>query len=245
MIKRLVKKASVVALAGGLLIGVNSPTLAEEIASYESEVNVEFEENTDITNPMDPTNPDSTSPVIPQPDPNVPNQVIGEGTAGPLSIDYASHFNFGIIKKSGNGKTYEAKPITIESADGTTKEVAPYVQVTDNRGTNSGWTLSVLQEAQLVNTATDHELTGAQITIEQGTITGTTNTDGLNSEQVTLTPGEAMTIFEAENGSNGGTFVNSFGDADNVGVSLNLVSGTEIEDGAYQATINWILEDIP
>src|SRR5699024_8533037 len=89
----------------GMILGTSSITLAEEKAAYESKTNVEFEENTEVTKPVDPTNPDPTNPVQPQPDPDVPGEEIEDGTQGPLSIDYASHVNFGKIKKTGNAAT--------------------------------------------------------------------------------------------------------------------------------------------
>lgn len=73
------------------LVGTSTVFAADETASYETNGVIAFEADTDPTNPVDPTDP--TSPVEPvdPTDPNGPNP----GTNGPLSIDFASSFQFG------------------------------------------------------------------------------------------------------------------------------------------------------
>lgn len=68
---------------------------AEEPKEYRSNGLVEFIPNVDPTEPVDPENPDPEKPVKPidPTDPEGPNP----GTQGPLSIDYASSFDFGKI----------------------------------------------------------------------------------------------------------------------------------------------------
>lgn len=244
------EKVTKIALAGvigvGTLFGSSAFVSAEVVNNYDTKANVEFEENKDITPPVDPEDPDPTNPVDPEVDPEVPGQEIEPGTQGPLSIDYASHFNFGKIKKSGNAATYKASPISIILPDTTKKDVAPYVQITDNRGSHAGWTLNVKQAEQLANVDTDSELDGAQITLTEGVVTGTAATDGIEGVAVTLNPtGEATPVFGAAEGSKGGTFTNSFGTAEEVGVELAIEAGTKIDDGLYQANIEWTLEDTP
>ena len=53
---------------------------------------------------------------------------------------------------------------TVKAKDGN-KEVPNFVQVTDNRGTNAGWKLSVTQNDQF-KTADGKELTGATLTLK-------------------------------------------------------------------------------
>lgn len=49
------------------------------------------------------------------------------------------------------------------------KEGPNYVQVTDNRGTEAGWSLKVKQEGQFKSTS-GKELTGAAITFKNGNV---------------------------------------------------------------------------
>lgn len=245
------KKVTKIALAGiigvGTMVGSSSLVSAAVVKDYETQANVEFVENLNPTLPVDPENPDPTNPVEPEVDPEVPGQEIDPGTNGPLSIDYASHFNFGKIKKSGNAATYKANPISIILPDTTKKDVAPYVQITDNRGSHAGWTLNVKQAEQLENVDTYNKLEGAKITLTEGVVTGTADLDGIEGVAVELNPtGEATPVFGTADGSVGGTFTNSFGTSkDDIGVELAIVAGTKIDDGLYQSNIEWTLEDTP
>ncbi|MCV5434162.1 WxL domain-containing protein, partial [Escherichia coli] len=83
--------------------GLSAPVSAAE---YETNGVVEFTPNTDITKPVNPDNPDPNKPVVPvdptkiDPETN-PDGTPNPGTAGPLSIDYASSLDFGKNKISG------------------------------------------------------------------------------------------------------------------------------------------------
>ena len=237
------KKVTKIALAGvigvGTLVGSSSLASAETAAEYTSKAKVMFEANEDITEPVDPDNPDPTDPVKPT-DPDV-----DEGTTGPLSIDYVSNFDFGTQKTSGNAATYTAKPVEITLNNGDEVMRAPYAQVTDNRGTNAGWTLQVAQPKQLSNQEGE-ELDGAQITIGEGTVTGTpADKNGVAGEAVELSE-DSQTVFTAADGAKGGTWVNSFGTADDVNVELSIPAGTKIDqDTEYTADLDWTLTDAP
>ena len=97
---------------------------------------VKFITDTDITNPVDPLDPEK--PVTPV-DPVDPEKPVDPGTAGPLSIDFASPLYFGEQQISTVDKVYtaDAQPLS----DSTTRP--NYVQVTDKRGGEQGWTLQV------------------------------------------------------------------------------------------------------
>ncbi|WP_242278973.1 WxL domain-containing protein, partial [Bacillus cereus group sp. BfR-BA-01313] len=144
-------------LVTGLGIGAQG-AFAEEVGSYNSKVNIEFAPSNEPNKPVDPENPggDPTGPNGPVVDD--PNQ---EGTQGPLSIDFASTLKFGNQKITSQDATYYAEPQKFE--DGSDRP--NYVQVTDNRGTESGWTLQVKQNAQLTS-ENKHELDGATITVK-------------------------------------------------------------------------------
>lgn len=235
------KKVTKIALAGvigvGTLVGSSSLASAETAAEYTSKAKVMFEANEDPTKPVDPDTPDPTKPVDPKDE-------VEPGTPGPLSIDYVSNFDFGTQKTSGNAATYTAKPVEIKLSNGEEVMRAPYAQVTDNRGTNAGWTLQVAQPAQLSNGS--EELEGAQITIGEGNVTGTpTVKDGVAGKEVVLSE-DSQSVFTAEAGAKGGTWVNSFGTAEEVNVELSIPAGTKIDqDTEYTTNLNWTLTDAP
>ncbi|MDR0318106.1 MAG: WxL domain-containing protein, partial [Lactococcus lactis] len=110
---------------------------------YQTQGQIGFYAGTDVTPPVNPNIPDPNRPVFPQnPDGSLPNP----GTQGPLSIDFASSLDFGINPISNKDEIYFAKA---QSYTESTTETPNYVQVTDNRGTLMGWTLSVTEKGQL------------------------------------------------------------------------------------------------
>ena len=129
-------------------------------------------------NPVDPTDPDGPNP----------------GTNGPLSIDYASSLDFGSIKSRIKNETYYARAQTYLNDDGTAAmlKTANYVQVTDNRGNNAGWRLTVKQNGQFKNENTlNQELTGSVIKLTEpavksnalGDCTGSNGDDHIRCER--------------------------------------------------------------
>ena len=248
---KIVKLSLVGILSLGTIFGVTNATEAAVAGELESDANVIFEENNDITPPTDPDNPDPENPIGPEVDPEVPGQEIKPGTPGPLSIDHASHFNFGKVKKSGNEETYFAKAITFKNSDDTDGKNAPFIQVTDNRGSEAGWQVQVAQEGQLKNTDTDLELDGAQIKVSNGIVNSLADTAGVTSaaDTIVLDPeGNPHVVLTAEAGHGAGTFTNKFGELDGdvtKDVSLTVPRGSRIDDGHYQTSLKWTLYDTP
>lgn len=75
---------------------------------------------------------------------------------GPLSIDFATTFNFGSQAISPCEETYYAKPQRLFNEDGTVNEDEErpnYVQISDRRSENewNGWQLAVTQNDQFEN----------------------------------------------------------------------------------------------
>jgi len=138
----LLKSTAVLGLSA-LAMGVGIPLVHADGGSYQTDAGVTFTPATDPTGPVDPDNPDPTNPVKPtDPDGGDPKP----GTNGPLSIDYVSDFDFGTQKISSANQTYFAKA---QSYSGDKADSALYAQISDNRGTSAGWTLSVAQDGQL------------------------------------------------------------------------------------------------
>lgn len=245
--------------------GVATEVSAAEAASYTSNGAVDFIPNTDPTNPVNPENPDPENPVNPvdPTDPDGPNP----GTNGPLSIDYASSLDFGVNKISNKNEVYYARAQGYLNDDGTvaTLKTANYVQVTDNRGSNAGWQLSVKQNGQFKNDATlNKELTGSVITLTSPVVRS--NALGVSApiaiSAITLdAAGAESVVMTAENQTGAGTWVNTWGtvetvtekDQDNqdvladvtTAVALSVPGSTPKDAVSYTTTLTWVLSDTP
>lgn len=263
--KEIKNKVVGLAIAGALIGGVvGQPfvTFAGNTGdTYDSKGVVTFIPNDDITKPVDPSNPgEEVTPV----DPIDPTNPVNPGTAGPLSIDFASTFDFGKNKITTADQTYYARAQKILKSDGvggTIESYVPnYVQVTDNRGTNKGWTLKVKQNGQLSNaTAQNTELTGAEITLGGGVANNkvTTAIKPKVEPTVTLNPdGSEVLVMSAADGIGAGTWVDYFGTVKEITEGANktqiteavtlTVPGTTFKDAVtYSTSLTWVLTDVP
>lgn len=218
------------------------------LATVEKESNsiISFEEDTSLTPPVNPENPEKPAKPIDPTKPEEPNQ----GTSGPLSIDYASSFDFGTQKISVKNETYKAKLQTFE--DG---ETGPnYVQITDKRGTATGWQLSVTQLDQFK--AGKNELKGAELSLEELGLNGIIGEDyapHVTLNQQALIPKAKTLVAQAKQNEGMGTWLLYFGkkiegnkldgmDA----ISLFVpASAIKLKDVDYQTTLEWELTDAP
>lgn len=206
---------------------------------------IKFKENDDSTQPVDPIDPDI--PVIPV-DPVDPDNPVEPGTGGPLSLDYASALNFGEQKISSKDETYYAatQEVIIE---GVHSQKPLYAQVTDNRGSLEGWTLSVAQNGQFMSG--DKELTGAKISFYNGqkaTVSASPAPGTVNETVVLPIDGSSMPLMEAQNGQGAGTWIYRMGDLDtmNEGVELSVPGATmKLKDAEYKTTLTWSLSVLP
>lgn len=228
---------------------------ADQVIGDKSNVEVAFIPNHSQTKPVDPTDPEtSTKPHDPT-KPNGPN----EGTSGPLSIDFASSLDFGKNKISNRDVVYYAEPQIISDNNSRTKLVPNYVQVSDLRGNNSGWTLHVKLKNQLRNEIAEHkELDGAQLTISKGSAMSNQD-DNVKKPIITeavLVPGVLSNLMHSTQGSGSGTWIDSFGDLDklkiegrevvkNTGVRLSIPGSTPKSPVTYKSKLIWVLSDTP
>ena len=218
---------------------------AADGGTYNSNAAITFEASTDITLPVDPENPGNpVSPVDPNGDLTTP------GTAGPLSIDFASSFNFGRQVISTQDQTYYAVAQTVTLADGvTTAERPNYVQVTDNRGTEAGWTLAVKQNGYFISTAdSTHDLAGAIITINNINVT-TASASAVPSTVASsiLLNTSNKTVMTATDGEGAGTYIAKYGNNSTAASSVELSVPGSITKYAetYRTTLTWTLSDVP
>lgn len=235
---------------------------AADGGAYNTEGSVGFLPNTDTINPVDPTNPGKdVTPLDPDGNPGKP------GTPGPLSIDFVSTLNFGSNKISSSDEVYYAEPQVIWNdtdedsvvENGETSTRPAYVQVSDNRGTNSGWTLTVRQETQLNNrSAQNSVLTGAEIKLKNGTASShmSNTTAPIVNTSIILVPGATSTVMTAAAGGGAGTWVDYFGTLENINVegtavekntavTLSVPGSTPKDAVLYSATLIWTLSEIP
>ena len=255
------KKAAIV-FTGLLMSSMVLPTIAfaeETGAVYTSNGAMTFTANTDPTKPVDPLQPEN--PITPT-DPTNPgeNGERGEakpGTAGPLSIDFASSLQFGEQKITSTTEVYHAETQKYTTKDNEKTEGPNYVQVTDNRGKESGWTLKVKQNGQFKN-ANGKELTGAKIVLNNGHIvTNSSSAAPTGNEIITLVPasddtssenyGVESLVMSAENGQGAGTYLHAWGDSASAAESITLeVPGSTTKYATeYTTTFTWTLSEIP
>lgn len=237
-----VKVMSSVALAAVIFsVGAQSVWAAPDGGEYNSKGSITFETSTDPTDPVDPTDP--TDPVEPV-DPPEP------GTPGPLSIDFASSFYFGTQKITSVDETYNATAQKVIKG-GVEVEVPNYVQVTDNRGGEKGWSLSVKQEDEFTSTTDSaNTLEGSKIVISNiEAVTASESSPPSDVESSIILDGEGATenVMAAKAGEGAGTHLARFGDADTKATSVSLeVPGSIVKYAeTYETALVWTLTDVP
>lgn len=242
--KNKLKVVGICALAFCVLSTVPKYAEAADGGEYKTNAKIKFSPAQDITDPVDPTDPKTPVKPIDPTDPNGPKP----GTNGPLSIDYASSLNFGVQQITSVDKVYNAAAQTFNGSRG---EGPNYVQVTDNRGTETGWTLKVKQEGQFVSSK-GKELTGAELKFNNGVINTASSSTKPSELKTTfsLSPdgkGVAEKIMAAKSGEGAGTYLLVFGDDKTGGnsISLSVPGKTTKYADEYATKLTWTLEDIP
>lgn len=212
---------------------------------------ISFESSTDPVDPVDPTNPDD--PIKPI-DPTKPED--DPGTEGPLSIDYASSFIFGSQKITSTDQVYYAEPQSYHKVDASGKVIGEtlkgpnYVQVSDNRGTESGWTLKVKQNGQFKAKNKGSELTGAVLTLKNGNVvTKSASAKPTATSEVNLNvEGEEVDLLKADSGAGAGTYLLDWGTDEATGaksIALSVPGKTTKYKDTYTTTLTWTLSDVP
>ncbi|OJG49104.1 hypothetical protein RV06_GL002030 [Enterococcus haemoperoxidus] len=229
-------------LLGG--ISIETPSVfADSSIGNKSEAEIFYTENTDITPPIDPREPDESTEIV-SPIPVQP------GTSGPLSVDFAPHVIFGEHEGSKENDTYYAKLTKIKKkADGSEEEVPNFLQLTDNRGKDAGWRLTVKQNGQLKNGA--HILKGAEISLNNITLFSPNNgKEPIAIESVRLDPDsmEPTEVSRSTETTGKGTWMIMFGkdkEESKKSIQVRVPGSAEKKKGNYTTSLTWELIDTP
>ena len=232
----------------GLAVSAAPGAVAGAPAKRDTDAVINFKENVDPITPVDPIQPEI--PVTPV-DPIDPDKSVEPGTNGPLSLDYASAFNFGEQTITPEDKVYYAK--TQEVIIGKDHSQKPlYAQVTDGRGSEveAGWSLSVRQNGQF-KTASEKVLKGAVIKFASGqtaTVSESKAPSIVNQDVTLIADGSAsVPLMQANKGEGAGTHIYRLGNLDTMGTGVQLHvpgSSTKIKD-KYTTSLTWELSTLP
>lgn len=245
---KIISLASVMALGLSMGAGVVSAA-GQDGGEYTSNGLIEFTPGEQPVDPVDPLNPEQ--PVDPT-DPTDPEGKPQPGTPGPLSIDFASSFNFGDNKITSKDEIYYAglQKYKDKDTDQELREGPNYVQVTDNRGTLAGWTLKVKQTKQF-ETDDSHKLDGAKITLTNGNInTVSESAPATAVKEIAIDKMDAdFLVMSAKKDAGAGTFLTRWGNEDlaksKESVKL-FVPGKAVKKKAqYRTSFVWTLTDVP
>ena len=205
--------------------------------SINSQGDVSFKVDDGKTPPVDPTNPDE----------EVEPEESGESTDGPLSIDHVSNLHFGEQLISAKPQTYYAALEQMKKGEETI-EVPNYVQVTDKRGSNEGWYLSVQQDKQFA-TGEDIELDGAVLTLSNTQVKTTSDNKSQAptavSEIILVPGGSGLPVLSAKKDEGMGLWVGSFGNeaTGKNSVSLKVPGESAKQAAKYSTTLTWTLSN--
>lgn len=229
-------------LLTGFAFGASTVLAEEDGASMKSVGTISYVTDDSTVNPIDPMDPDPEKPITPT-DPDDHERP----TAGPLSIDYVSNLRFGEQKTTGTDMIYHAQLDEIIDSEGENIKRPNFVQVTDKRGSNAGWHLTVTQDGQFKSGA--NELAGAVLTLDNATLS--TPNGGIEptaSQAIALTPGSASDVLDAKEDQGTGTWLNRFGADEEEGkssVTLSVPGKTKKVQGEYKTSLTWTLTDTP
>ncbi|MHC5251081.1 WxL domain-containing protein [Listeria kieliensis] len=220
---------------------VTIPAYAADGGETSSRASISFEKKSTGTKPENPNGGGGTITPV-DPEPVVP-------TVGPLSIDYISNIHFGSQKISGQDETYKAELDKVkDDMTGNEITVPHYVQVTDDRGSNAGWKLTVSQGGQFKHSISSKELAKASLSFASPKASSSTTaaSKAPTVKTFTLNPnGTAAEVMTASADKGMGTWLDVFGTNADTAISLMVPGDTAKEEGKYQTTLTWTLADTP
>lgn len=231
----------------------------ETAAAAESEGTVDFAPASGIVDPVHPYHPEKKIALVDA----VSEESPASGQKGPLSIDFASSFDFGANKISAQDQVYFAEAQAQKDVQDTT---APFVQVSDHRGVATGWILTLKQNGQLRTSAKTEpqELSGAQIVLKNAQVSSiVTDIDKPEARQeIQLDPaGTETVVLSAGKGAGSGTWTVYWGTLKKItkknptgrkegmqvadGIALKVPGSIAKAPATYHTELIWNLKDIP
>lgn len=245
MMKNFNKVVGSLLMSGVLLAGVGVNASADTTGSGASsssatanttgttDISATFTKSTQTVTPVDPNNPDKPS--------DKGDGGNGAHAGGDLSLIYVSNkLDFGKHEIDVlNSSTYTAQNITSDvSGLWNGKDI---IEVSDVRGSNAGWTLSV-SGGTLTGTDGD-TIKGATLALPQGTVSNS----GSDSNGATSTAADnvldntSATVLGAGKDKGAGVTVDQLDPAE---IKLTIPANTT-KAQAYSTTLNWSLSDTP
>ena len=267
MKKQKLASFSLLTVLGVSMIGSQS-VYAVKVAETKSIGSVNFVESSKLDpTPVDPTDP--TKPIEPG------GNGEGQGTSGTLRFDRVPNLKFASIPVSNEVETVgvleEKYTLVDDPGGGLSKEfyAAPTVEISDVRGSNSGWHAKVNLENELfVDKLDNTSKIKATITFKTGRVAGYSNQDSSieqpAAESITLST-VAYTFVNADTGAGAYQWGISYftGDQGNgekpkknytntpnedEAINMSFAPGTKVNIGAghvYENTLVWSLFDTP
>ncbi|MGK0552265.1 WxL domain-containing protein [Enterococcus faecalis] len=184
---------------------------------------------------------------------------VANGTKNWLGFNYVTKtITFKVRQSNSKRMTIYADPIRVMTFNQHKQEEWPhYLQLSDERGRYSGWTLSVKQEMQFISTnqkTKQRTLNGAQLTLGTknapaqllGTGTNTQYKPGKISQSTTLIPEVAADLVVAQQDQGLGTWIYRFGDEKTLRQGISLTVPTkQYTTGSYKTALTWSILDAP
>jgi len=216
-----------------------------------SNATVTFVMGDEPTPPVEPENPDE----VMEPGPGEGGNVI-TGNRGPLRLDLLPTFNFGEVTVTpglfGGTAPFSVDVVSNTRADGS--EIPHFVQLTDARGTGTGWSLSARKTQQFTAQLSEDNtviLAGATIDLSNKVARATYGATAATATEnaVTLVLDEsrqlaATSAFGQGMGINTLHFGSQEEDTHEESVTLNIQPGTQVFVATYTAVINWELSPL-
>ncbi|MTD38625.1 hypothetical protein GIX45_08285 [Erwinia sp. CPCC 100877] len=165
------------------------------------------------------------------------------GEDGVLTIDYVSNFQFGLQHASDETTVISASDQQAVTAEKITLTIPNFIQVSDTRGTNSGWKLSVKQCSQFHTDDQQYpELTGAILQLNNGKYTSPVDNTLWVKDAADLAIGQEEIVMRAAAGEGGNSNLLSW---TNGGISLIIPGNSPKLAQTYQSELQWSILDTP
>ncbi|MGX7418272.1 WxL domain-containing protein [Carnobacterium gallinarum] len=222
-----------VVLVSSLTLGMTSG-IAKAADTADSKSHILFKSDKSPTHPVDPTDPNDPNPTHPV-DPTDPSNP-GTNHSGPLSLDFTSSIEFGKQIISASVATYNAK------------NEHPFVQVTDKRGTGTGWNLTAAA-SEFKSLDGKKFLKGAELILANGDAISTTTNVSKEPEvvKVDFNNTDSHQVMKADEDEGRGTWEDAWMGVENnnSNVQLKVLPGSADAGITYYSTIVWQLADAP